>query len=235
MSKVLIVYIATGDYKTYFDKFKKSLDKFLPKTEKILFLISDDEKFNKKHAIYSRLIEHLPWPIVTLMKFKYINDAIEATKSEEPSHVFYFNANVDFDREVTEKVFLSSRLIAVEHSNLLVHCKNDPSSLRTEMEGISAIDHPYVYVAGGVVGGPIELMKEAATTIFEWTKTELAQNYIPQWHDESYWNKYVDLNQDKVKILPAIYGCPEDDYLMSIYMPSIVYRNSDLTQNQKGK
>lgn len=252
--KALIIYIATGDYSTYFNNFKESLHRFLPCTEKVIYYVSDHTNFiedvnlttktsqyctsdNNKFKLFKRNVEHLPWPIIALMKFKYVLDGIEATKDEEITHVYYFNANVKFLKVVPESVFISSRLIAVEHSNLLVHCRNNTELLCKQGQmGLARIDHPYVYVASGALGGPVDKLKEAATEIYKWTRYDLGKNIIPDWHDESYWNKYIDIHKDEVKMLPAIYGCTEDDkYLLDIYDPAIVYGYSELTQSQKGK
>ena len=47
------------------------------------------------------------------------------------------------------------------------------------------------YYQSGLIGGKTKDFLEMARIISEWTSIDLKKNYIPIWHDESYFNKYV--------------------------------------------
>lgn len=251
-NKILVVYIATGDYINMFPGFIKSLHNFCPETEKTVIPVTDKDTgylFNMLSECMSAFeigdnvmiaesitIQHLPWPIVALMKFKYILDSInEVYGKAKFTHVFYFNSNIEFIKEVPEEVFLHDKLIAV-HNCGWDHLGHDPLKFTygkpVDERSLAHIPtNDYEYVQSSVFGGPIDHMIDVCITCHNWTERDLAHNLIPCFHDESYWNKYVVQNPDLVKILTADYNS-DKEHMVEWGHPnaSIVMRDSSKTQ-----
>ena len=60
------------------------------------------------------------------------------------------------------------------------------------------IDYNYKYVQSGLFIGPSNIVYEMCKDVSKMCEIDLKNNIIPQWHDESYLNKWVQLNLDKV-------------------------------------
>ena len=247
--RVLIVYIATGKYKEYFEEFEKSLENFCPGVKKKVHIFSDspDYFFRNKSVAARSYVRNYPWPTVTLFKFHYIYEAIQYAKELEISytHVFYFNANVKFRKEVSSKLFLSDRYITVMHHTLQLECNLESRLLeenattnqyRISKDSAAYIDNEeYTYVAGGMFGGPISEVERECIEVINMCRSDLSKNIIPNWHDESYHNKFISTYpKDRLNILSPCYGASEDNRKeMETYDPAIIYRVSDKTQSLK--
>lgn len=234
VKNILVVYIATGDYNSMYHGFLDSLDKFCPGHNVRVAYVGDRNDHNKvKH------IEHEPWPIVALMKFKHILDSIDIMKSIifDPDYVVYFNSNIKFVKNVSfEEFFDEKKLTAVEHCTWEVN-NHDPSKLlfggfvKPETSKAFIPSNDYTYIQTSVFGGPLDIMKRMCITCHAWTTQDLAHNIIPTWHDESYGNKWVYSNPNSVRILSNKYNASEAD--LSEWGPddpSIVMRDSSKTQ-----
>jgi len=236
MNKILIVYIATGKYKNYFNRFIKSLNAyFYPYTEKRLITVSD-----KKISKYNLFINHNPWPIPALLKFHYIKNAIDLGLKIDKNftHVFYFNANVVF-LDLINKHFVNKGLIAVPH-HMWEWRNHDYLSFTNDKvvnkDNNAFIKGRYTYCNSGVLGGNINKLSKACDTIIDWTNYDLAHGKIAYWHDESYWNRYV--NENNVKIIDQCYSFAEDFPQETFFIkgkPKIMYSKADLTSIDKDR
>ena len=102
MYKFVYVYICTGVYTRMFDGFVKSLPGFCYEDDVIheVKLLTDDINFDyqkyetDKIKIHPYYITHLPWPLVTLLKFHYINNFVDC----DCDAMFYCNCNFRFNR-----------------------------------------------------------------------------------------------------------------------------------------
>lgn len=246
--RILIVYIATGKYKEYFEEFENSLENFCPGVKKKVHIFSDnpDYFFRNKSVAARSYVRNYPWPTITLFKFHYIYEAIKYAKELEIpyTHVFYFNANVEFRKVVESDLFLSDNYITVEHHTLRLECNSESRLLeenattnqyRISESSAAYIKEDYTYVAGGMFGGPISEVKRECIEIINMCRSDLSKNIIPNWHDESYHNKFISgYPKDKLTVLTPCYGASEDNKKeMEVYDPAIIYRISDKTQALK--
>ena len=109
---VEIIYICTSTYKNYARNFFKSLQYFFPTSKKIIKILTDDiyvvskilksieEDFKDVNLLTIDVmkITDLPYPLINLGKFAYINDYIV----EESDYVFYFDADTKFIQKCDE-------------------------------------------------------------------------------------------------------------------------------------
>lgn len=101
-----IIYICTNTYKNYSTEFFKTLKYFLPDVQKVIKVLTDDMisiantlktlenefKDVKLKSIDVIKITDLPYPLINLGKFAYINDHIV----DFVDYVFYFDADTKF-------------------------------------------------------------------------------------------------------------------------------------------
>jgi hypothetical protein len=71
------------------------------------------------------------------------------------------------------------------------------------------------YVQGCFYGGGSGRFLEMIQILAQWTKEDLSNDIIPIWHDESYLNKYVNMNSHEyfINIISPAFSYPENSRL----------------------
>lgn len=209
--KIAILYIATGRYTIFWDIFYKTCEKyFLPNAEKTYFIFTDSEKKLKGKNIKQIYQKKLGWPYDSMMRFDIFLSHEEELK--EYDYLFFCNSNLKFTSPVGEEVLPDE-----EHDNIVVvthpgFYNKEPNTFTYERNPNSTAFIPYndgeVYVAGGFNGGTSSAFLDLCKTCSQNIRTDLENNLIAIWHDESHINKYI---QDKNPlVLPINYLYPED-------------------------
>jgi hypothetical protein len=92
------------------------------------------------------------------------------------------------------------------------------------------------YYAGAVNGGSAYL--KMANTIKKWVDADATNGFVPDWHDESYLNKYLALNPPTISLDPS-YCYPENEYAakqwrLKKFTPKIVclYKDNKYIENR---
>lgn len=211
MKKVSILYICTGEYRNFFPDFKKSCDKFfLPGMEKEYFVFSDKkhEYFNYENVNYIK-IDKSPWPLNTLLRFHYFS--LVEDKLKENDYAYFFNANALFLSEFSDDLLPKkeySYLTAIPHPGLLKKCfLLLPWERRKKLECYIPYTYKGTYCQGGFNGGKTSAYLKLINWCKEAITTDLKNNLIAVWHDESYINRYFLDN--KPEILSKDYIWPE--------------------------
>lgn len=226
-NRILVVYIATGDYNKMYNGFIKSLHHFCPSTKKDVVIFTDQpddyglqyvpkdgENYSSDCLVEIIQIEsiwHQPWPIVALMKFNYIEYAYRVSSQfEDYTHIFYFNSNIEFLEDIPERLFLTDKAIAAENCGW-DHLGHDPLKFTygkpVDPKSLAHIPtNDYIYVQSSMMGGNASVYMQLVKECIRMTERDLAHNIIPCFHDESYWNKVVYDHQNLVKILNANYN-----------------------------
>ena len=200
--KLAIYYIATSNYKMGFEHFKKNLPFLFPNMEKTVVILSDGlrewDNVVEDNIIYKvYYIDHFCWPIITLFKMKYIKD-----HKVDCDYACYFNANLQFNKDYD----YSTNNIDLTGLNLSRHCTCDENSefdgsgyaWAINKESQAYIEEPYTYVIGGLFLGPSEIVYKMCEEVSDMVEKDLKRNIIPQWHDESYLNKWRLQNKNLV-------------------------------------
>lgn len=161
----------------------------------------------------------------------------DMSKFENYDYIFYFNSNIEFLEDIPEELFLTDKAIAAVNCgwdhlghnplNFTYGKPVDPKSLAH----ISSND--YTYVQSSMMGGKAEVYLQLVEECMKMTEYDLAHNIIPCFHDESYWNKVVFENPNKVTILDADYNS-DKIHAAEWGHPNakIVMRDSSETQQQ---
>lgn len=198
MKTFLFVYIATDDYIYSFDGFIKSLNKFCPKVNKTVKLLTDHIDFDISIYNYDNIkinkyyIQHMPWPINTLFKFHYINNFV----NEDFDLLWYCNANFRFNEcKDIPKMFNKSDIFYFSYINKV----GEYSHWNDNFNGIK-------YILGGLFCAGKKSIKDACNFIIEYINDKLYyQNSIENKHDETVLNYYHfylnETNKNKFKII----------------------------------
>lgn len=211
MKKVAILYIGTGRYTIFWPEFFESCEEnLLRNCEKHYFFFTDSNEFKSDEKITIVPQENLGWPLITALRYKILNKVKEELKDYD--YAFFFNGNMEVIHEVTEKELLPSQdegyIVAPLHS-----CnKRVKSNLEFDYERnpISTSYIPYgegeKYFHAGLLGGRVQEFLELLDTCEKMMDEDLKNNFIPKFHDESVFNKYI-LNR-KYKTLSNNYIHP---------------------------
>lgn len=195
-----ILYIGIGEkYFSLYHDFKESFDKFfLPNHNKYYFIITDKEYNYVLHENETRIIvEDEGWPYSTLKRFEYFLKC----DTEGMDYLFYFNGNAICQHQVNDE-----DIIPNEKDNWLCGCWasflkiQQPYDENPKSACYLKTDIPSSF-RGGLLGGRINEFIKMCKSCVDMIEFDLSMNYIPKWHDEAYFNKYVYyLNIKKIKI-----------------------------------
>lgn len=215
MNKIAILYICTGRYSVYWKKFYKYVEKnLLPNSDKHYFIFTDNKKIlaskNKNIHAYYQQVEQ--WPFPTLKRFEYFLKAKEELLGYD--FVIFMNGNLIVKKTISEEEFLpqnKQKLFVTLHpgfynkkpSEFTYDRNPDCSAYIEEGKG-------YCYFAGGLNGGIANEFIKMCEILYTNINTDLKENIIPIWHDESQINKYMLEYNDDYKILSPAYLYPEN-------------------------
>ncbi len=210
-TKVAILYIGTGRYTIFWDEFFRSCEKnLLRNCEKHYFFFTDSTEFKSDDKITIVPQENLGWPLITALRYKILNKINEELKAYD--YAFFFNGNMEVIHSVSEKELLPTEaegyIVAPLHSGN----KRMKSNLEFDYER-NPISTSYIpmgegekYFHAGLLGGRVKEFLELLDTCEKMMDEDLKKNFIPKFHDESVFNKYV-LNR-KYKTLSNNYIHP---------------------------
>lgn len=215
MNKIGILYICTGNYYVFFEKFYQSAEKYLlPNSEKHYFVFTESEHINSTDRIHKIYQERLGWPNDTLMRFHlFLN--IE-TELKQMDYLFFFNANYTFVDTILEDEILpklnENNLVGQIHP-VAYHKKRNQFPYEKSTNSKAYIDENKGenYFAGGLIGGTTQAFLDMSNTLKQNIDIDTQNNTIAVWHDESHINKYF--SDIKPKKLHPGYCYPEDWYL----------------------
>ena len=211
MKKVAILYIGTGRYTIFWDEFYRSCEKNLLKDfEKHYFFFTDSTEFESNDKVTIVPQENLGWPLITALRYKILNKI--KNELDGYDYAFFFNGNMEVIREVKEEDLIPTEeegyIVAPLHSGNKRMKSNFEFDYERNPDSASYI--PYgegkYYFHAGLIGGRVKEFKEMLDTCEEMMDEDLKHNFIPKFHDESVFNKYV-LNRP-YKILSNYYIHP---------------------------
>lgn len=241
MQKIGILYICTGKYDIFWKDFYLSCEKYLlndtdetgnKKFEKHYFVWTDAKEIfgeTENKNIKKVYQEDLGWPGNTLMRFDMFLGQKESLK--EMDYIFFFNANCLILENINEKEFLpdiniGEKLLAVLHPYFLNKKRRFFTYENKNINSLAYIkkNEGNMYFMGALNGGFTKSFLEAVEIMDKNTKTDLDQNIIARFHDESHWNRYL-VDRDDIKVLEPEYLYPENYNVQ--FLPKIFLRNKD--------
>lgn len=205
--KIAILYIATGKYFIFWERFYETAKNFLfsDREKELQFYVFTDKERELGGDVKVTVIDNEPWPYPTLKRYHYF---LQLEKQlGEFDYIYFFNANTLFIAPVGEILFPKeyTGLVFVQQPTTLTQ-NNLEFGYERRMQSKAFIKkgEGKYYVWGAFNGGTSRFFLEMARTINEWTKSDRENNIIPVWHDESYLNKYVySLDEKTYTLLPV--------------------------------
>ncbi len=215
MKKIGILYICTGAYVAFWEDFYKTFEEhFLKDYEKHYFVFTDadsvyGEEDNKN--IHRKYLETLPWPLVTLFRFKTFLSAEDELKQMD--YLMFSNSNMVCDTDITADEFLpreecGERLFVTRHPGY--YGKNGiyaPFDRNKKSSAYVPYNKGETYVIGAMNGGTSEAFLEMSHALNNAIDEDLKKNVIARWHDESQLNHYI-INRTDVRVLGPEYCYP---------------------------
>lgn len=218
MAKTIgILYLCTGPYRLFWDDFHRTVEKnFLLGTEKRYFVFCDElselkTKYGGDERIRLIHLDAMPWPLVTLLRFRYflsIEDELQGC-----DYLMFSNANIACEQTVAEDEFLP-RKEAGEHMSFVQHpgfWHKPACNAPLERSRRSLAYVPYncktPYVIGAMFAGETEAFLRMSHVLNERIEADLKKNVIARWHDESHLNRYV-ANRSDCRLLDPDYCYP---------------------------
>ncbi len=203
LAKIAILYIGTGRYTIFWDEFYKSCEKNLfRKSEKHYFFFTDSDEFKSNEKITIVHQENLGWPLITALRYKILNKI--KNQLEDFDYAFFFNGNMEVIHEVKEEeIFPTEKegyIVAPMHScNKRIKSNRDFDYERNpKSKSFIPYGEGLHYFHAGLLGGRVKEFLEMLDVCEKMMDDDLKINYIPKFHDESVFNKYVLTRPHKI-------------------------------------
>lgn len=243
--KIAILYIATGKYIVFWESFYESSEKyFLNNTsyEKHYYVFTDAENIEFEDSEYVHKIYQnpLPWPYITLDRFKIFQSARQ--ELEAIDYIYFFNSNMLFVDKISEEILPTQEkpLVLTRHPGYFDKKRIEfPYEKNKESVAYIHDDEGSYYCMGGLNGGRKKEYLALIDELESRTENDKKSNIVAVWHDESQLNRYAIDFQEKIKILYPSYGYPEGKYIP--FPPKIIIRDKarhgghDFLRNDEGR
>jgi hypothetical protein len=195
MNRIGVILIATGRYKQFVAPLVAQCEQyFCPGVDKEYCLFHDELKPLFEAQQISFPVAHLPWPLPTLMRYQYITRNAKLFR-DIFSHLFYLDVDMALHAPAEFDALFGDGLTLTQHPGFhsaplsaLPYCINPASKAFFRRDHVLTTPR---YYAGGVQGGTVESYLALAQMCAAWCAEDLKNHVIPEWHDESYLNRYA--------------------------------------------
>ena len=204
MSKIGILCIATGKYKSFVQQLVDGIEKnFLTEHEREVYLFTDEIwEYKSGLNIVQTIIPPYKWPEASMLRFKTYT-----ARDYDCEFLFHTDIDMGFVGKVGNE-FLNE-ITVVTHPGFYNNKQSKGSwEERKESNCYVPVERRNVYVCGGVNGGVKAHFYHAMQLMKMWIENDLSNNIIPRYHDESAINKLVTLKYDVTYLSPS-YCMPE--------------------------
>jgi hypothetical protein len=237
--KLAVIFVGTGKYLNFLPSWYESCEKYLiPDVDKKYFVFTDGELDGPPDNIIFHYQEHLPWPYITLLRWKVISQAKDSLSDFD--YVLFLDADTLIVGEIkSEEIFTNKKYIGVHHPCHFLQMpphNSFPGAFETDKRSLSAVsedDDTSIYFQGCVWGGKVPHVIEMIDELERRTQTDLDNDIIALWHDESHMNKFFTERKDDVHILGPEYAYPEVFSSYCNFDPKIVHLSKDNSKYQQ--
>lgn len=183
-----IFYICLGKYSKFWPGFYNSAITYLfPDCNIHFYVYTDDKTIKSTKNITVIYGVWGPWPNSAMQRFNYYLQTYNLWKNED--YLYFFNANTRIIKPILGSDFTKNDLIACIHISF-----KDPKNIN-RCEGTRAyLKNPIIYAFSGLQGAKTLKWKGICEILNNWAMQDLEENIIPPWHDESYFNRYINEN-----------------------------------------
>jgi hypothetical protein len=217
--KIAILYIATGKYFVFWERFYASAKQYLfCNTENQLhFFVFTDEDRELGPDVHVTVVNNEQWPYPTLKRYHHFLQLKE--KLQQFDYIYFFNGNTVFLRPVGEEILPKSGTnFAFVRQPFTLTQKNTEFGYerRPESKAFIPLGKGKYYIWGAFNGGCSESFLKMASIIRDWTDEDLKIPLITAFWDESYINRYLlELKEEEYTLVNTdlflVSGYNEDD------------------------
>lgn len=239
MSKLLIITLSTAGYNKYVTELFKSLKKAFKgefDVRDVCWITdrSDDDCIqtfvdNAKgmDTLGTMGIVHMPWPIVTCLKFDFVRQILQDEQFQDYDYVLYLDSVMRIRKELHLQDFMLDKVNVWEHFLWDFMSDSERRFLHNERKNTYSYikeEDRYEYVHAGMFFGRIDMIKSLCIEVQELMNKELRNGILPQWHDESCLNYVYHQLSDNFNVIssqvydegaPNRYVRPIEDYQLS--------------------
>lgn len=196
--------IATNKYFHFVPKILESIEKFFFINDDVTILIHTN--MDTGNIISSRNniniikneIEHEPWPFTTLKRFHYFSNA--KIQMCECVLIFYIDVDSIFIGTIESSMLPKDGIFATLHPCLF---QGEGTPERNPLsKAFIPIGSNNKYFCGGFFGGFKKEFYEMCEKIKDDIDSDLKNNYIAIWHDESHLNRFLYENPPSLILKP---------------------------------
>ncbi|UXZ04974.1 family 6 glucosyltransferase [Moraxella nasicaprae] len=214
---IAILYIATGRYIVFWEHFYRSAQQFLlPDCQKHYFVFTDsiNEIVGEHDGYVTRIAQNkLGWPYDTLMRFDMFLGIQDKLQSFD--YAYFFNGNSEILCPIYADEFLpkGDKHLLFAHQPHMFHLNKNKFTYDRNPQSTAYIPQGQgqYYITGALNGGKTAHYLQMCQTLSNNIHTDLKQDIIALWHDESHLNHYI-LGRDDVMILPPYFTKGESEY-----------------------
>lgn len=206
-----IVFIGTNNYINFFNKFYDSFNNNFCTDSNKTFHVFTDSKIDKTPNTIIHTIQHEKWPYITLKRFNFIKKYLNEFKSD---YCFFIDSDMLAVKPFKfSQLQITKKFIGVLHPGQLIsgidYYKN--SSLEKNKLSSAFFDPTLLktYFQGCLWGGTNKGFKEIVNQLSTNVSSDLENNIVALWHDETHLNKFFNLNYNDVNILHSQFAYPE--------------------------
>lgn len=205
-----ILYLCTGPYKLFWEDYYQSFEKnFLNDFEKHYYVFAEKfdqglEKYENNEKVTLIHIDAMPWPLITLLRFRYF--LLVESELKRHDYLMFSNANIICNSNVTAEEFLPDESIGQEMS----YCQhpgywktvkfNMPYDRNKKSNAYIPYNCGKYYVIGALFAGKTDAFLKMTHVLNDRIEADLKRNIIARWHDESQLNRYI-VGKDNFKLL----------------------------------
>ncbi len=234
--KIGIYSIFIGEYTIFYKEFIKLINKhFFPDIKKKIFIITNKNLKPYKNTYILKISDKfIKFPFPTLFRFKYFKQ-IPSIELEEIDYMFFINSNASIVNNISllDLPIYKKRFVFVSHNafynntdyNLLPFDKNKVSSAYIPF----VKEYNYKYIGGGFFGASLLHFIELCNILYNNILTDLQNNYIAIWHDESHLNHFFINKVDNYFLTGIEYHVPEE------YKNCLIFKKHFLSEKKEYK
>jgi hypothetical protein len=236
LMEVAIIFIGTSKYIDFLPLYyQKCEENFLVNTNKTYFVFTDGEISDAPENVLVYAQEHLEWPFITLNRFEIINKAKKELINFD--WLVFMDADALVIDSVTEEEFFSNKnLFGVHHPcHYMKMPPHDepPGAFETNSKSTAWTEDYSTYFQGCFWGGKVPVVLNLIDDLEKNVKTDLENNIIAVWHDESHLNAYFAEHKDDVRVFGPEYAYPEVFAQYCDFKPKIVHLAKNNSQYHK--
>lgn len=209
---IAFIFIGTNKYIDFFPNYYRSvMERFIPEVDKEILVFTDQPGscLFEEEGVTAYYVEHEPWPHITLKRFEFMMKAEEHLKKF--SNIIFMDADMEVIAGVpAEFLDIYEYYFGVQHPGQYMYgpvCEfeTNPESTACVTKDINIS----TYRQGCFWGGKNPHILNMIRSLRDNVNTDLKNDIIAAWHDESHVNRFFSDNEEKVVTLNAGFAYPE--------------------------